>query len=158
MLNQQWILIQDSTKVQSTSIFSCLPLRLIPWMMPRHKLLAPVMHTLGVWPIHIMPPSLHYMPEVCIIRHKKMCPGSHSTKMSPIITRHVLVEHLGSHGKEEADGTLRTHCCFTVLYFRVPKSLSKRTESATDVAFLRTYLCHFSTKSPFTLWWETVIM
>jgi len=95
MLNQQWILIQDSIKVQSTSIFSCLPLGLIRWLMPRHKLLGPVMHTLGVWPIHNTPPSVHYMPKLCIIRHKKLCPGSRSTKMCPIITRQVLVEHLG---------------------------------------------------------------
>jgi hypothetical protein len=69
-----------------------------------------------------MPPSVHYMPKVCIIRHKKMCPGSRSTKMCPIIARHVLVEHLGSRGKEEAeaDVTLRSHCCFNALYFRVP--------------------------------------
>ncbi len=120
MLNQQWILVQDSTIVQSTSIFSCLPWGLIRWMMPRHKLLGPVMQTLGVGLIHNMPPSVHYMPKVCIIRHKKMCPGSCSMKMCPLITRHVLVEHSGSRGKEEPHGTLRTHFCFNVHHVRVP--------------------------------------
>jgi hypothetical protein len=110
------------SKVQSTSIFSCLPWGLIRWVMPRYKLLGPVMHTLGVWPIHNMPPSVHYMPKVCTTRHKKMCPGSCSMKVCPIITRHVLVEHSGSCGKEEAHGTLRTHCCFNVLHFKVPFS------------------------------------
>jgi hypothetical protein len=85
-LNQYWVLIADSTNALSASSYSRLPWTWFiffrkRWMMPRHKIWVLLCmcwvcngHSEAYYDkslkTHSMPPSVHYTPKACTVRHK----------------------------------------------------------------------------------------